>query len=52
MTDVTCPPGISTLLGDALEDAGCNQAELLMHLRGPGLHMRGCWAVDTALGKS
>jgi hypothetical protein len=40
------------LLADALEDAGCTDAELLSHLRGPGLHVRGCWAVDLVLGKS
>jgi hypothetical protein len=39
------------LLADALEDAGCTEAELLNHLRGPGVHVRGCWAVDLALGK-
>jgi hypothetical protein len=41
-----------SLLADALEDAGCTDAELLGHLRGPGTHVRGCWAVDLALGKS
>ena len=40
------------LLADALEDAGCTDAELLGHLRGPGPHVRGCWAVDLVLGKS
>jgi hypothetical protein len=39
------------LLGDALEDAGCTDAALLGHLRGPGPHVRGCWAVDLLLGK-
>jgi hypothetical protein len=39
------------LLADALEDAGCTNAELLAHLRGPGPHVRGCWAVDLVLGK-
>jgi hypothetical protein len=39
------------VLADALEEAGCDQAELLAHLRGPGPHVRGCWAVDLALGK-
>ncbi len=38
-------------LADALEDAGCRDAELLGHLRGPGPHVRGCWAVDLVLGK-
>jgi hypothetical protein len=38
-------------LADALEDAGCADAALLGHLRGPGPHVRGCWAVDLLLGK-
>jgi hypothetical protein len=40
------------ILADALEDAGCTNAELLGHLRGPGPHVRGCWALDAILGKS
>ena len=39
------------VLADALEDAGCTAAELLGHLRGSGLHLRGCWPVDLLLGK-
>jgi hypothetical protein len=39
------------ILADALEEAGCDAAELLAHLRGPGPHARGCWALDTLLGK-
>ncbi len=39
------------ILADALEDAGCDNAELLAHLRGPGEHARGCWALDALLGK-
>jgi hypothetical protein len=38
-------------LADALEEAGCSDAELLGHLREPGPHVRGCWAVDLLLGK-
>jgi hypothetical protein len=38
------------ILADALEDAGCDQADLLGHLRGPGPHVRGCWAIDLLLG--
>jgi hypothetical protein len=34
------------LLADALEDAGCAEEALLSHLRGPGPHVRGCWALD------
>jgi hypothetical protein len=40
------------ILADALEDAGCTDAAILEHCRGPGPHVRGCWAVDLLLGKS
>jgi hypothetical protein len=40
------------VLADALEDAGCDNAELLGHLRGEGPHVRGCWAVDLLMGRS
>ena len=40
------------VLADALEDAGCADADILSHLRGPGPHVRGCWALDLCLGKS
>jgi hypothetical protein len=39
------------LLGDALEDAGCNNQEMLDHCRKPGVHVKGCWVVDLALGR-
>jgi hypothetical protein len=39
------------ILADALEDAGCTNADMLEHCRGPGLHARGCWVVDLLLGK-
>jgi len=39
------------ILADALEDAGCTDAEILAHCRGPGPHARGCWVVDFLLGK-
>ena len=38
------------ILGDALEEAGAG-GEVLDHLRGPGPHVRGCWAVDLVLGR-
>jgi hypothetical protein len=34
------------ILADALEEAGCDDAGVLDHLRGPGPHVRGCWAID------
>jgi hypothetical protein len=40
------------VLADALEESGCTDAELLGHLRGPGPHVRGCYAIDLMLGKS
>lgn len=40
-----------SVLADAVEEAGCGEAELLEHLRGPGPHVRGCHAVDLRLGK-
>jgi hypothetical protein len=40
------------VLADALDDAGCDNVEILTHLRGPGPHARGCWALHLLLGKS
>jgi hypothetical protein len=37
------------ILADALEDAGCDNADVLGHLRTGGPHVRGCWAVDLLL---
>jgi hypothetical protein len=39
------------ILADALEDAGCDDDTILNHLRQPGSHVRGCWALDLLLGK-
>jgi hypothetical protein len=41
-----------TVLADALEEAGCDSADILDHLRSPGPHVRGCWAVDLLMGHS
>lgn len=38
------------VLADALEDEGCDNAEVLGHLRGGGRHVRGCWAMDVVRG--
>ncbi len=43
--------GPMPILGDALQDAGCEDAAVLDHCRGPGPHVRGCWVVDLVLGK-
>jgi hypothetical protein len=40
------------ILADALQDAGCDHADILDHCRGPSPHVRGCWVVDLVLGKS
>jgi len=40
------------ILADALEEAGCTNADILAHCRKPGEHVRGCWVVDLLLGKS
>jgi len=40
------------ILADALEDAGCNNEEILSHCRRwKGPHVRGCWVLDRILGK-
>jgi hypothetical protein len=39
------------ILADALEDAGCTNADILSHCRGGGVHVRGCWVVDLLLAR-
>ena len=39
------------ILADALQDAGCDNDDILNHCRGDGAHVRGCWVVDLVLGK-
>lgn len=40
------------ILADALQDAGCNNDDILNHCRDTSLtHVRGCWVVDSVLGK-
>jgi hypothetical protein len=39
------------ILADALQDAGCDNEDILNHSRGDGPHVRGCWVVDLVLGK-
>jgi hypothetical protein len=48
----TFDPDRLSVLADALEDAGCTDATILDHLRGPGPHVRGCFVIDALLGKS
>ena len=40
------------ILADALDEAGCDNADILAHCRSAGPHVRGCWVVDLILGKS
>jgi hypothetical protein len=42
----TLRPDRLAVLADPLEEAGCADAAVLDHLRGPGTHVRGCWPVD------
>jgi hypothetical protein len=39
------------VLADALEEAGCDNADVLAHCREAKVHARGCWVVDAVLGK-
>ncbi|MGF1581769.1 MAG: hypothetical protein ACFCD0_20760 [Gemmataceae bacterium] len=39
------------ILADALEEAGCNDQNILDHCREDRAHVRGCWVVDLLLGK-
>jgi hypothetical protein len=39
------------VLADALEEAGCANADILAHCHSDGPHVRGCWVVDALLGK-
>jgi hypothetical protein len=40
------------ILADALQDAGCDNEDILTHCRDANLvHVRGCWVVDRVLGK-
>ncbi len=43
-------PARLAVLSDALEEGGCTDEAILSHLRSPGPHVRGCWALDLVLG--
>lgn len=40
-----------SILADALEDAGCNNANILDHCRENRTHWRGCWVVELIMEK-
>jgi hypothetical protein len=41
------------ILADALQDAGCDNDDILNHCRdAKQVHVRGCWVVDLVLGKA
>ena len=40
------------ILADALQDAGCEDEQVLSHCRATKPHARGCWVVDAILGKT
>lgn len=44
--------GRLAILADALEDAGCQNADILDHCRKDQVHVRGCWLLDVILAKS
>lgn len=48
---VRLDPELLAILADALEDAGCDNTEILCHLRNSGPHVRGCWVLDLLLKK-
>lgn len=41
--------GSMSVLGDLLEDAGCDEARILEHCRNGQRHYQGCWVVDHLL---
>jgi hypothetical protein len=50
--DETQDFGAMPILADALQDTGCEQADILNHCRDTNhRHERGCWVVDLVLGR-
>ena len=39
------------ILADALQDAGCDDDQVLSHCRGEGVHVRGCFLIDLLTGR-
>lgn len=44
--------GTMPILADALQDAGCDNNDVLNHCRESRRHFRGCWVCDLVLGKA
>lgn len=45
--------GAMPILADALQDAGCDNEDVLTHCREAGaMHARGCWVIDLVLSKN
>lgn len=44
--------GDFAILGDLLEEAGCQDRQILSHCRTSKPHIKGCWLLDLLLGKS
>jgi hypothetical protein len=40
------------VLADALQDAGCDNEDVLNHCRATGPHVRGCYVIDLVLQKA
>ncbi len=39
------------ILGDAIEETGCHNIDILDHCRSQTEHVRGCWVLDALLGR-
>jgi hypothetical protein len=59
VTDIACGMydsrdfSVMPILADALQDAGCDNDDILTHCRDTNaVHVRGCWVVDLVLGKT
>ncbi len=50
--DECCSYEDMPILGDALEDAGCDREAILAHCREAEVHVCGCWVLDLLLGKT